>query len=233
MLFLIYIYIKEEAEGNSIINNCISLQTYCKYSKSYCTKHFSLRENWIYLKVLMQLLTIKIISKYCLHLQHCLQLCLNKSDFLCPHLQLYFPCICFLFKAIHCEKFKGNASFHRLEWNFIPSFFHFFCTLVTDPRHILLKEAVSEIVLKENYFNIHKESWGLPLKRKCINVRALIDPAPLCSEESGIAPVLPSGAVIHTRKSVHQKKKIKHTPKVLLNRKDERINVHCHMLMLF
>lgn len=37
----------------------------------------------------------------------------------------------------------------------------------------------------------------------------------------------------NTRKSVHQNKKIKHTPKASLNRQDERINVHCHMLKLF
>lgn len=141
-------------------------------------------------KVLMQLLTIKIISKHCLHLQHCFQLCLNKSDFLCHHVQLYFPCICFLLKAVHCEKFKGNAtSFHCFSissplWSLIPDTYN-------------KKEAESEITLKENYFNIHRDSWGLTLKTKCINVRALMDPAPLCSEKSGIALVLPSGAVIY------------------------------------
>lgn len=140
-------------------------------------------------KVLMQLLTIKIISKHCLHLQHCFQLCLNKSDFLCHHLQLYFPCICFLLKAVCCEKFKGNApSFHHFSissplWSLIPDTYQ--------------KEAESEMILKENYFNAHKDSWGLPLKAKFISVRALMDPAPLCSEKSWLALELPSGAVMH------------------------------------
>lgn len=159
-------------------------------------------------KVLMQLLTIKNISKHCLHLQHCFQLCLSKSDFLCHHLQLYFPCICFLLKAVCCEKFKGNApSFHHFSissplWSLIPDTYY-------------QKEAESEMILKENDFNSHKDSWGLSLGTECIRVRALMDPAPL-SEKPWLALVLPSGAPIHrTPENLCSKTSKLHTPQRL------------------